>query len=329
VNIRNCVLLTLNTTQLIKDHGCRKITKLVLNVTDVPVLDSDIHDLCLQCPDIEELTVDGLVGLTLNCFAYDILRRLNKLRMLSCAGLPNSDLIVDIWSYTLTNFLEVDYCAMKVVGTRRLVSIDDLPNLRKRIQHRFSQVDAEANTFAEWRLKSNDVGFFGHPMKLLWLSFYMKTITIGMWLQDAAIARATTCNPELESVANRMELIADDFKHLTELNIVESNVDDSHVLIFAEAAKHALAVLRLSDCPGVGDIGVQAMMAAHNSTLRVVHIHRCHPDLSDAALKSVEQCAGLREISVSGQPAVTAEGMDGVKRSCEVLSRCSFNAFHV
>jgi hypothetical protein len=126
-----------------------------------------------------------------------------------------------------------------------------------------------------------------------------------------------------------MQLISTAFLYLTELNFVKSNVNNSHVMIFAEAAKHALAVLRLSDCPGVGDIGVQAMMAAHNSTLRVVHIHCCHPDLSDAALKSVEQCAGLREISVLGQPAVTTEGMEGVKRSCDVLSSCCFNAYYL
>jgi hypothetical protein len=222
---------------------------------------------------------------------------------------------------------EVDYDKMRVVGDIRpeFVSFDDfLTDLSQQMAHRNRHrrlIAPDKYLFSAWHSKSSDVGFYGRPAKLLFLS-NLKSVTFGKWIPHVEVLKPTKNHPRTETVSERLRQISSHFRCLTELNIVRSNVGDFDVTEFAKKGKQPLAVLRLHECPFVGNSAIVGFVAAYKTTLAVLHIHHCHRNLSDVAVKSVEQCAGLREFSVKEQPLVTPEGLKGVKKSCILLRGC-------
>lgn len=276
---------------------CGRIVKLVLvDSSVVKVKDNDIQFVCASCVLLEELTLHHLCHLSLDAITT-VGKCLKRLRILSCPGLENSDLVARLLIEIFSTYYSVDFCEMRIDGVIRESFQEPSANLADRIRLRY-QNRRDRVTYADWTEKSMEG--FGRAMCTYCCSKLISMV-IGWWPADHDI------------VGKMMDLAAACIC-LKELSVVRSNVKDQGLVKFSVGCSHLLRLLRLSNCKAVGDTGVIAIVNANHGTLIGVDIDACHPDLSDSCLESVKKCKDLREFRIHRQQRITKNGVFGVKR---------------
>jgi hypothetical protein len=312
VNIRHCGGVFLSTIQFIamSAPNCDKMRSLVLNNSTMGLVDdTHINNLCGFCPLIEELTLDSLYCLTVRAF-INIGRRLSRLTFLSFNGLNNADLIVQVLSEVFSSCSRVDLSAMRFNGRRRRSFQNASADLERQICQREARRDLDVLSHSLWLERS--MNGFREPM-LDCFGSYLVSISIGNWHEKSYLVEPTPGD------------LAAACHHLTELNIVQSNISDAGVEAFGLMSSGRLTTLRFERCQWVSDRGVFALVTSNNNSLAKVCIVSCHQSLSDYALGAVSSCIMLCEFQTFFQPNVTASGINLVKNSCKYLRK--FNVF--
>jgi hypothetical protein len=318
VNIRNCGYCITSTIDILRLASCRGIVSLTLNNNMLTrVKDVDIVSLCALCPTIEELVVDELTCLTVNAFVC-IGKMLKHLRVLSCCGLENSDIIADIIMEMFSSCTLVDFGIMRVEGVKSTQFEDISPTLRNLILLRNLNPQLTVS-YTEWRRSvSMDAFHFCTRQKL---SDSLLVLTIGRWPAGSSAHES--------SISFRMGELARGFQHLTELNFVDSNVWNDHLVEFVKYSTNRLAVLRFIRCASVSDSGVCAVIDANRTTLGVFSVEQCHAGISDKCFGSTSQCLKLRELTFLNQENITALGVRNFKKSaCSYLEKLSIYRCH-
>jgi hypothetical protein len=301
VNILQCGDYAYGTLSLIEFYpeNSAMIVKLVLsNSIHMLVLDSHIQSLCHTCPLMEELVLHNLCHLTMNAIVI-IGQNLKRLRILSCPGLKNSDIIARIFEEIFELRYSVDFCEMRMVGVIRSSFKGVSKILADRIRRRrINDIFNKQVAYSDWVEMSMEG--FGRAMRTHFCAD-LTSIVVGWWPAHYMLTSS--------AILPRMMDLASACTSLTELNIVNSNVDNNGLVAFGMGSTRLLRVLRLSNCEVVGDAGVIALIDANLATLAVVDIDGCHRDLSDVCLQHVQKCVGLREFRIHGQQSVTMAGV--------------------
>ena len=307
INIRHCGSDPSSTIPFVHfASDCSKIVTLVLNnLVARSVTDSDILELCHICPFIEDLTIDYLWCLTVQAIAI-IGSHLKFMRILSCFGMVNSDLVALALGEIFSVRSSIDISIMRMEGVINPFFFKFSEFLESRILKRRQGPDPIKDHLALDHICSMEDAFDERMLEICCPT--IRRLSVG-WFEAILPIR-----PLMEQLATAC------FQSLLELNICCSNVADGDVTGFALNCNMRLQILRLDTCEFVSNRGMRAMITANHRSLLEVSIDSCSQDLRDEALLDpLGMCFVLRKFRVCRQANFTLEGVEEIKEICKKL----------